>query len=74
MSATYKLLTELVQQNYNGQCALESPRLRATVLPRLSVPRLTGIQLSGRSILLQQFKIRLLLIRCCRNSFPETLR
>ena len=32
-----------------------------TVLPRLSVPRLTGIQLSGCSIFLQRFKIKLLL-------------
>ena len=44
-----------------------------TVLLRLSVPRLIGIQLSGHSILLQHFKIRLLLIRCCRNSLRETL-
>ena len=44
------------------------------VLPRLSVTRLTGIQLSGRSILLPHFKIRLLLTRCCRNSFREILR
>ena len=39
------------------------------MLPQLSVPRLTDIQLSGRSILLQHFKIRLFLTKCGRNSF-----